>query len=78
MRVAAQLIAATFILGLLFDNPPDAEMAPWCQSNDEYTHCAYPTFQSCLQAANGLGGFCFANPRRPDAPPAPRGPYRSR
>jgi hypothetical protein len=66
MRSIPLALAAAFVLTALPGGK--AEAAAFCAyagGTQGYENCGYYTFQQCLVAISGVGGFCMANPHRP-------------
>jgi hypothetical protein len=57
LTVAGALAASTLLGGWTFDR-----QGPYCLFDPDYTNCSYPTFEACVEAARGAGGFCRENP----------------
>jgi len=55
--VVAALAASTLLGGWAFD-----KQGPFCIFDRDYTNCGYPSYDACMAAARGVGGFCRPNP----------------
>jgi len=66
MRAIA--IAAFTFVGLLSLSSVEGNAAPWCanyggdSNGGGGTNCGFHTFEHCLAAKSGNGGFCDRNP----------------
>lgn len=64
MRVV--LVGAVLLAVLLLDAERGADAAPWCARYDDWTqNCGFYTYQQCLAAVSGVGGYCQPNPQEP-------------
>ena len=80
MKKLAIVAAATLTLMALPDSK--AEAAAFCAyggggRSGAYENCGYYTWEQCLAAISGVGGFCQLNPHNPKywgagPPPPPR------
>jgi hypothetical protein len=62
--VAGALAASTLLGGWAFDR-----QGPFCIFDRDYTNCGYPSYDACMAAARGVGGYCRPNPMfTPDRP----------
>ena len=57
LTIAGALAASTLLGGWGFDR-----QGPFCIFDREYTNCGYPSYQACVEAARGVGGYCRENP----------------
>ena len=55
--IAGLLAASTLLGGWAFDR-----QGPFCVFDREYTNCGYASYESCVEAARGVGGNCRPNP----------------
>jgi hypothetical protein len=55
--VAGALAASTLLGGWAFDR-----QGPFCIFDRDYTNCGYPSYDACMAAARGVGGYCRPNP----------------
>jgi len=55
--VVGALAAATLLGGWAFD-----KQGPFCIFDRDYTNCGYPSYDACMAAARGVGGYCRPNP----------------
>lgn len=72
LMMAAQPASAFF-----FD--PDRVRAPWCLQHSDLSgmfECAFYTFQQCMEARLGVGGYCQPNPAGAFGAKRPGGPQR--
>lgn len=62
----AFLFAAATLLGSLMLPAGSVEAAPFCSyigsTTGSFQSCAYRTWDQCLVAIRGAGGFCMINP----------------
>ena len=60
MLATASFVCATLLLGLAA-----AQAAPWCANyggrGGGGTNCGFYSFQQCIAAVSGTGGFCTQN-----------------
>ena len=57
LTIAGLLAASTLFGGWTFDR-----QGPFCIFDQEYTNCGFPSYEACVEAARGVGGFCRPNP----------------
>jgi hypothetical protein len=55
--IVGALAAATLLGGWAFD-----KQGPFCIFDRDFTNCGYPSYDACVAAARGVGGFCRPNP----------------
>jgi hypothetical protein len=77
MRILPFMLAI-FVLTAGVGAPAEAQNYPWCADYAGFgsQNCGFTTFQQCMAALSGNGGFCNANTQYvPYAGlPAPRAP----
>jgi hypothetical protein len=57
------LLGAVTLSTLAGVNTSRAQQA-WCSIEDQTTvYCLYYTYEQCLEAVSGVGGYCERNPR---------------
>jgi Protein of unknown function (DUF3551) len=56
--IIGALAASTLLGGWGFDR-----QGPYCVFDRNYTNCGYPSWEACVAAASGAGGFCQQNPQ---------------
>jgi hypothetical protein len=66
--IAAALAASTLLGGWAFDR-----QGAYCVFDRDYSNCGYPSYQACVAAASGVGGFCRPNPQYTGERRKPRG-----
>lgn len=69
--VVAALAASTLLGGWAFD-----KQGPFCIFDRDYTNCGYPSYDACMAAARGVGGFCRPNPMYREEAPSRRQRFR--
>lgn len=81
------LFATTAVLALTVLPGSEATAAAYCayagggRGGGGYENCGYYTWEQCLAAVSGAGGFCMRNPHDPalwGPPVEPRRKYRRR
>jgi hypothetical protein len=62
MRILPFMLAI-FVVTAEIGTPAQAQNYPWCADYAGFgsQNCGYITFQQCLAALSGTGGFCNAN-----------------
>jgi len=69
------LLGALTLTTLAGVNTSRAQQA-WCSVEDQTTvYCLYYTYEQCMEAVSGVGGYCQRNPRYQSRQPR-RQPYR--
>jgi hypothetical protein len=69
--IAAALAASTLLGGWAFDR-----QGPFCIFDRDFTNCGYPSYDACMAAAKGVGGFCRPNPMYREDPSSRRQRFR--
>jgi hypothetical protein len=83
-RMIRTVLAAGVLLALwqspaaAFFFPERSQNAPWCMNSgyDGQVDCAFANYRQCAITLEGIGGYCFRNPRLFFAEPRPWRPYR--
>src|SRR5205085_345817 len=69
MRIAFLIALGAALVAL--DALRQAQAYPWCSTRFAVS-CGYETYEQCMAAISGDGGFCVRNPMEPEvAQPAP-------
>ncbi len=78
--VASALSLAAIATSYLMATPAKAQEYPWCVqygSRDGGVNCGFVTWDQCMAARFGNGGFCYRNPfYRGESLYAQQRPYR--
>ena len=65
IRAAAMVLVTLAAATLLGTSSGLAQNARWCielPADMGGTDCMYNTYEQCMAARSGIGGFCFRNP----------------
>lgn len=65
LMAAGALLAMLYSPAAAFLFPERSQDAPWClyYGYNSTVDCAYYNYQQCAITNEGLGGYCFQNPR---------------
>jgi len=58
VTIIGALAASTLLGGWAFDR-----QGPYCVFDRNYTNCGYSSWEACVAAASGAGGYCRENPQ---------------